>query len=146
MTDGGWELVFYHDEHGREPCREWIEDLATTKRLALEAGLERVLAEQGAGVVKTDYGKALGGGLYEFRLRWSAEEVRRKAGRVSDSAAAKSEKILLRVFFCTAGKKIILLLAGYDKGVDDSRKRQGREIAKARKYMTAYARARQRKH
>jgi ribosome-binding protein aMBF1 (putative translation factor) len=38
-----------------------------------------------------------------------------------------------------AGRKIILLLSGYDKGKDQSVRRQDREIAKARKVMTAHA-------
>jgi hypothetical protein len=101
-----------------------------------------VLAERGLDVVETEYGKPLGGGLYEFRLRWTAAEVRNKAGRVSDPAAAKSENIKLRVFFCTAGRKIILLLSGYDKGRDTSGRRQDREIARARKLMTAHQEAR----
>jgi len=56
---------------------------------------------------------------------------------VSDDAAAKSETILLRVF-CTAGQKIILLLNGYDKGQDDSARRQQREIEKARKLLREF--------
>jgi hypothetical protein len=145
MTDRGWDLEFYADEHGREPCREWMEDLSPVKKLALETALDDVLAERGTDVVRTEFGKALGQGLYEFTLRWTAGEVRSKVGRVSDSAAAKSEKILLRVFFCTAGRKIILLLSGYDKAVDDSRRRQDREIARARKFMTAYREAERRR-
>jgi hypothetical protein len=135
---GEWDIVLYADEHGREPCREWMQHLSSQKRLALEEAIGLVLAERGLDIVGTEYGKALSQGLYEFRLRWTAVEVRRKAGRVSDAAAAKSEKILLRVFFCTAGRKVILLLSGYDKGTDDSPRRQEREIANARKLMTAY--------
>jgi len=69
----------------------------------------------GLAVLETEFGKALGGGLYEFRLRWSAAEVQRKVEVVSAGTAAKAEKIMLRVFFCTSGRKIILLLSGYDK-------------------------------
>jgi hypothetical protein len=58
------------------------------------------------------------------------------------TGAAKSENIKLRVFFCTAGRKIILLLSGYDKGRDTSGRRQDREIARARKLMTAHQEAR----
>ncbi len=122
---------FYADEDGREPVREWMEDLSKQKRMALEEAISIVLAERGLNVIGTEYGKALGQGLYEFRLRWTAAEVRSKAGRISDDAAAKSEKILLRVFFCTAGQKIVLLLNGYDKGRDDSARRQQREIDKS---------------
>ena len=57
---------------------------------------------------------------------------------MSDDAAANSEKILLRVFFCTAGRKIILLLSAYDKGRDDSESRQQREIARARNLLARY--------
>lgn len=45
---------------------------------------------------------------------------------------------MLRVFFCTSGQKVILLLSGYDKGKDPSDRRQDREVAKARKLLTAY--------
>jgi len=51
------------------------------------------------------------GGLFEFRLRDSA--------------------LLLRVFCHAYGDRIVLLLHGYDKGVDPSDKRQAREIAEA---------------
>src|SRR5260370_17805289 len=84
------------------------------------------------------------GGLYEFRLRWTAAEVRAKAARVSDAAEAKTDKIMLRVFFCTAGRKIILLLSGYDKGRDTSGRRQDRAISGARKLMTAHQEAQKR--
>src|SRR5258707_11864911 len=94
-----WTVEFYRDENGREPCRQWMEKLRREQRIALETAIEVVLAERGLDVVETEYGKPLGGGLYEFRLRWTAAEVRAKAGRVSDAAAAKAEKIMLRVFF-----------------------------------------------
>lgn len=79
------------------------------------------------------------GGLYEFRLRWTAAEVRAKAARVSDAAEAKTDKIMLRVFFCTAGRKIILLLSGYDKGRDTSGRRQDRGIYASARVRTTTA-------
>jgi hypothetical protein len=96
-------------------------------------------------VVETEFGKALGGGLYEFRLRWSAAEVQRKVEGVSAQTAAKAEKIMLRVFFCTSGRKIILLLSGYDKARDPGDTRQGREITRARKLLTAHEEAKRRR-
>lgn len=115
-----------------------MEQLSNQKRVALEQAIELVLARHGLDIVTTEYGKALGRGLYEFRLRWSAAEVCRKAGRVSAEAARESEKIMLRMFFCTAGRKVILLLGGYDKAADPSPRRQQSEIARARKSITAY--------
>jgi len=45
---------------------------------------------------------------------------------------------MLRVFFCAAGRGIVLLLGGYDKARDASDRRQQREISKARKVLTAH--------
>lgn len=142
VTQGGtWDVGFYEDENGREPCRDWIEDLSREKRLALETALEYVLAVRGLDVVRTEFGKALGQGLYEFRLRWSADEVARKAGAVLAEQVSETEAILLRVFFCTSGSRIILLLSGYDKAKDATDRRQDREIAEARKLLRAHREA-----
>lgn len=42
------------------------------------------------------------------------------------------EEILLRVFCHAYGDRIVLLLGGYDKGEDPSKKRQNEEIEEAR--------------
>jgi putative component of toxin-antitoxin plasmid stabilization module len=52
---------------------------------------------------------------------------------------------MLRVFFCTSGRKIILLLSGYDKARDPGKTRQDREIARARKLLTAHEEAERRR-
>jgi len=114
-----------------------MEKLRREHGLLFETAIEVVLAERGLDVVETEYGKPLGGGLYEFRLRWTAAEVRAKAVASRIRPAAKAEKIMLRVFFCTAGRKIILLLSGYDKGRDSSGRRQDREISRARKAVVS---------
>ena len=144
MADARWDIEFYRDGNGREPCREWIQSLSTEKRLALETALEHVLAVRGIDVVATAFGKALGQGLYEFRLRWSAEEVAHKVGIVLGGQVTQTESILLRIFFCTSGRKIILLLSGYDKAKDSGDRRQDREIVAARKLLTAHREAKKR--
>lgn len=145
MADRGeWDIEFYADERNSEPCLEWIRGLSRQKRAALETAIELVLARRGLDVVKTEFGKALGGGLYEFRLRWSAEEVAGKAGAVLAEPVAETEAILLRLFFCTSGRKIILLLSGYDKAKNPSNRRQDGEIAAARKLLTAHREAEKR--
>jgi len=146
-----WDLEFYQDENGHEPCREWIQGLSREKRLAIETALEHVLAVRGLDVVESEFSKALGQGLYEFRLRWSAKEVASKVGAVMARPVTETEPILLRVFFCTAGRKKILLLSGYDKAKDPGDRREDREISAARKHRTAHregekrAKARQRR-
>jgi hypothetical protein len=140
MTDGIWEVEYYSDENGREPCREWAERLSAVKKAAFLAAVEVVLTRYGTDAVRTEFGKALGGGLYELRIRQTAAEVRQRvAGLPPDDLGAQPPgAILLRVFFCTAGRKIILLLDGYDKGQNPGERRQNREIQDARKLMRAY--------
>lgn len=134
-----WRVEFYADDSGCEPCREWADDLSPQKRAAFSAAVRLVLARRGLDVTATEYGKALGGGLYEFRIRWTAAEIGHKvAGLDPDEVGAAPEAILLRVFFCTAGRKIILLLSGYDKARDVSDRRQRKEIMKARKLLAAF--------
>ena len=119
-----FEIEFYATPDGDEPVRRWIkEDLTPTKRRSIGTAMNRILAQEGVGVCRTEWGKALGRGLYEFRLR---DEIQDQGG---------SESILLRVFFHPYGNKIILLLGGYDKGRYPSAKRQEKEIAEARKRL-----------
>lgn len=46
--------------------------------------------------------------------------------------------ILLRVYCHAYGDKIVLLLAGYDKGADPSKKHENKEIQLARKRLTEF--------
>lgn len=140
MNPEHWEMEFYEDEHGREPCLEFIEGLSPAKKLAVRAALVNILGRQGPNVCESEFGKSLGGGLYEFRLRHHEAEVLARvrpdlAKRVEE---AEKEKILLRVFFHPHGDKLILLLGGSDKGKDPGEKRQQREIEDARKALKAW--------
>ena len=132
-------------ENGREPCKDWADGLSPQKRAAFTEAVRLVLAPRGLDVVETEFGKALGDGLYELRVRWTAAEIRQKLGRLPPKEVGRHpEKILLRVFFCTAGRKVILLMSGYDKARDPSDRRQRREIGKARKLLKAYRQAERR--
>lgn len=72
------------------------------------------LAEYGPGVVATETGRTLGGGLFEFKLDMPPE-------------------VLLRVFFVVKGQSVIVVLSAYDKKANDSRTWQNRQILAARK-------------
>lgn len=119
-----YTLEFYRDEHGDLPVLRWIrEELTPKQRAALGQYMRTVLQEQGIGVCATEFGKQLGKGLFEFRLRRSAAET--------------GERILLRVFCHGYGDRIVLLLGGYDKGADPAPRRQREEIAIARSRLAA---------
>jgi putative component of toxin-antitoxin plasmid stabilization module len=145
MTEGAWHVEFYADEQGRQPCQEWAERLSPTKKAAFLAAIEVVLTPQGINVASNEFGKALGDGLYELRIRQTATEIRQRvAGLPPDEVDSPPEAVLLRVFFCTAGRKIILLMSGYDKGQNPSERRQNREIENARRLMRAHDEAQKR--
>ena len=139
MTERTFEIEFWADEAGRKPVLEWIKsDLSGEQRAALGKAMQHTLQVLGVGVCATQFGKQLGDGLCEFRLRYDlAELVSRFEGRPA-SDETSPEQILLRVFFHAYGDKIVLLLHGYDKGADPSPRRQQREIAEARKRLRAF--------
>lgn len=92
-------------------------------------------------MVGSDFGKNLGGGLYEFRVDQDAEQILRKTGR-HPKREPDEGKILLRLFFHAHGNRLILLLAGYDKAEHTSKAYQNKEIEAARKLLDHWKRRR----
>jgi phage-related protein len=108
-----YTLEFYQDANGRQPVLRWIKDeLTPEERRTVGAAMREILQEHGVNVCGTSFGRHLGQGLFEFRLR--------------------EEGLLVRVFCHAYGNRVILLLGAYDKGSDASKKRQDEEIAIAR--------------
>lgn len=137
MARGAFTIEFY-EEDGRSPVEQWMEsDLTNVELAALLSALEHVLSRRGVGVCGTEWGKQLGGGLFEFRIRHTASEIARMHGGPVEGGKPAG-KVLLRVFCHAYGAKVVLLLNGYDKGADPSERRQQREIALARKRLTRF--------
>jgi hypothetical protein len=135
----GYTIEFFRGADGSEPVRRFIDSLSNDKRDALLAALAKVLARQGLDVCRSEWGKQLGGGLAEFRLRHDEREILARGGVVEpDLPEPSPEKIILRVFFHAHGKRLILLLDGYDKGARPSSRHQQREIERARSHLTEW--------
>ena len=127
-TVANYEIEFYGDENGDKPVRRWIaEELTRSQRFELGRSMRQQLQEKGVGICATSYGKQLGRGLFEFRLRRDPSSLAPPGQRPAPSA-----RILLRVFCHAYGNKVVLLLGGYDKGADPSPRRQNDEIGIAR--------------
>jgi len=88
----------------------------------------------------TPWLKALGDGLFEFRVRHDAATIDALYGPTTHAQQSTppptQRKILLRLFVHFYGNKVILLLHGYDKGGNDSPRQQNKEIQEARKRLT----------
>ncbi len=138
-----YELEFFAEDDGTKPVLAWIKnDLTPTQRRAMGTAMRRVLQANGVGVCSSPWGKQLGDGLFEFRVRLTGQQML-NAGWAKPGSIDASEQILLRVFCHAHGQRLILLLAGYDKGSEPSGRRQRREIETARARLQIHrARAR----
>lgn len=132
-------LEFYDEPStGRAPVHEWIKnELSPFQRRSLGVAMSEILERQGIGVRGGEYGKQLGHGLFEFRLRHGADEIAAMFTPKQPNARDK-EQILLRVYCHAYGDRIVLLLAGYDKLASPSKKREIREISLARKRLAEF--------
>jgi len=131
-----YELEFYEDAPGNSPVRRWLaEELTRTQRFALGQAMREQLQAKGVGVCGTAFGRQLGKGLFEFRLRRDASAL-----DLPGSLPGGSARILLRVFCHAYGDRIVLLVGGYDKGADPSPRRQNDEIAIARDRLADWRR------
>ena len=128
----------FEADDGSVPFERFVEDLSDFKFVALDMAISHVLAVRGIDLVRTEWLKALGQGLHEFRVRHEADEVARMFGADPPGVEAPREKVLLRVFVHFYGDRIVLLLGGHDKGIDPKEKRQQREIARARKLLAQF--------
>ncbi|MHB8490792.1 MAG: hypothetical protein ACYDA6_01065 [Solirubrobacteraceae bacterium] len=140
MSGPVWTLEFY-EEAGREPVLDFLRGLDELKEQSLAAALRNVLAHEGIGVCGSSWGKWVGGapGIFEFRVRHDAATILRERGLpVPRHLEETHADILLRVFCHAHGKKVILLLAGYDKGKEPSAKRQNAEVKRAKARLTRW--------
>jgi hypothetical protein len=134
-----WKLQFY-EENGREPVLDFLRGLDEVKEQALAAALSNVLAYEGTGVCGSSWGKWVQGaaGIFEFRVRHDAATILRQRGLLVPKELGGSGEVLLRVFCHAHGRKLILLLAGYDKGKQPSIKRQNAEIKRAKQRLARW--------
>ena len=134
-----WTPEPFEADDGSCPFEQFVGELSDFKAAALAAAIERVLCTLGMELAKTEWLKALGDGLFEFRLRHTAEEI---AARFGDETpvdrSGAPESVLLRVFVHFYGEKVVLLLGGYDKGRAPSPKRHQAEIKEARKLLVQF--------
>lgn len=139
-----FKIEFFEDENGHKPALEWIKnDLDVEQRRIIGLAMNEILQHEGANVCSDEWGKNLGGGLCEFRVRQTTEEIlkrsrtpqaRRRAALGLIKSVVK-KKVVLRVFFHQDGDTLLIVLSGYDKGRFPSSRRQQQEIEQARKYL-----------
>jgi len=133
-----WTPELFVAPDGAIPFKRFIDDLSDVKFIALDTAIERVLSARGIGLAGTEWLKPLGKGLYEFRVRHDADEIAHMFGEDAPKVTGPATSVLLRVFVHFHGERKVLLLGGYDKGVNPSSRRQQREIAGARRRLARF--------
>jgi len=133
-----WTIEY--DEGGS--FERFFSSLDEYQRATLVSAIEHVLTPYGVDICQSEWGKNLGGGLFEFRIRRSLSTILGEyaPSRSDPHGDSPDRSVLLRVFCTFHGRRVVLLLGGYDKGRDASDKRQTREIARARKVLGAWRR------
>jgi hypothetical protein len=132
-----YEIEFYEDDAGNEPALVFMRSLRGVKKRAIGVAINEVLQYLGPDVAEGNFGRNVGGGLYEFRLDQDAEQILRRSGKEPKPETDES-KILLRLFFHPYGHKRLLLLSGYDKGERPSKVHQQQQIDAARAFLNRW--------
>ena len=130
---GAWTPEPFEADDATIPFERFIGNLSDFTFVALDTAIDRVLSVRGIDLVRTEWLKALGEGLHEFRVRHDADEMARMFGGESPEVVGQPEKVLLGVFVHFSGQKVVSLLGGYDKGDDPKERWQQREINEARR-------------
>lgn len=141
MPPRPYRLEFYEDEKGDSPVERWFESLAVQEAYVLGSAMDGLLQQSGPLLctLRPQYAKALGDGLYEFRLQDLSADLLVQLGKKPRHELLKAlPKMLFRVFFHVHGEKVILLLAGYDKAKNPSPTFQNKQIQLARKRLASW--------
>jgi hypothetical protein len=131
--EGPWQVEAASGDFAR-----FARSLREYEQVVLDAAITKVLAIEGPAICESEWGKALGRGLYEFRIRKSLDAIRKISGEAQMRGGKRP--VLLRVFCAFEHERVVLLLGGYDKGKDASGSRQQREISAARRVLAEWKR------
>jgi len=137
-----WTVEVWEDSKtGRSPFASWFENLDEYDQIVVTTVIEKIVKRLGIDVCDTEWGKNLGGSLYEVRIRRPLSNIvswgEPDTFQVPDDLPP-DESVLLRLYCTFHGDRIVLFVSGYDKGKDPSSKREQREINTARKHIRAW--------
>jgi hypothetical protein len=91
-----YDVEFYDEPSGAYPVYDWItNELSPTLRRTIGVAMGEILQYMGVEVCETEWGKPLGGGLYEFRVRHDYDEIMGRRRPLYKRVYPK-EKVLLR--------------------------------------------------
>ncbi len=125
-----WRIEYY--DGAESSFESWMDSLNEIKFAALSAAIEIVLAPNGLQLIGTPWIKHVDKGIFEFRIKYSAADIKAMYAIAGFNSPQPPSKILLRVFLHFHGSRNILLLSGYDKAANDKPNKQQAEIRLAK--------------
>lgn len=135
--------IFYANQMSTQKSllytREFLrqeKDLTVEVQIVVRALLIEVLLTEGMNLARGSLLKALGNGLWEFRIGRNIKSVLKGVG-VFLTPNTKNMKILIRVF-CSFEEEGILLLGCYDKLRHGGDRAQNNAINKARSLLLTF--------
>lgn len=141
MEKAPWTITYLTLPDGSSPYATFLRNLDPYQRSVVLVAVEEILTHEGTDICATEWGKALGGGLYEFRIRRSLHTIASQVGREIPEMDASDRRPLLRVFFTTAAGHVIVLLGGFDKKRRPHARWQDKQIRRARLLLREARRA-----
>jgi hypothetical protein len=132
-----YSIDFYKAADGDCPVQRWLDGLELSERGVLGLAMLHLLQAQGPDLVGTRWAKSLKDGLYEFRVDTSVKELLSRLGLKPKAKlrGASARGFMFRVFFCMKGKRLIIVLGGYDKQKRTSPRFQQEQIQVARERL-----------
>jgi hypothetical protein len=128
-------------DDGTCPYLSWLRRQTTTVQVVADAMIRELLAYEGPNLARTEFGKALGSGLFELRARQTARTLFHRFNKpIPATLQNPDQEILIRIFYAMEGGTAVLLLGGLDKGKSNSKRNQDRQIEAARKTLARYRR------
>jgi hypothetical protein len=119
------DVMMYVSKEGRNYFADWyLFELDKELQALVREAITRQLIIRGRSLVDTLWLKPVYQDLFQLRIRKS-----RKPQRI---------RILLRIYLCFDENNEIVLLSGYNKGIDTSRETQSVEIDKARNLLNEW--------
>lgn len=139
--DSPWAVEVWEDKFGHSPFWASYDKLDEYDQAVLDTVIEHLVSREGMNLISSEWGKALGQGLYEIRIRRDLTALingLNPQGSAPPTSRDAKRKVLLRIFCTFHGNRVVLLFHVYNKRKDPSDRRQQKEIARARNYLKAF--------
>ena len=140
VDNSTWQIEIFNEGN----FARFFKRLDEAERAVVDAAIQHVLVPLGIDICASEWGKSLGQGLYELRIRRNLETILREYGSPESVERFPNrwhkKRILIRIYCTFYGDRVVLLLGGYNKLRAPSQKQEQKEIKAARATLASWHR------